>query len=380
MLGVGLSIPVVPLYAATFQVSYTLVGFAVGALGLARVVFELPAGIWADRFGRRPMLNLGLLMFTVSGFMAFFASDIIVLSVARFVQGVGMGLYITPSLALLGDIAPKGEIAKYFATYFAYDYLGSSIGPAIGGVVSQYAGFRSAFLLLAIMSGAALILTYGMIIETGIKRESRHKSEIRQLFKSARDWRLLLIACTAATSFFLSSGIQNTAMPLLGKYQGLSVVDIGLILSAASFVNSAAIALGKNLIDRLGGTRLLLISFFSTAMLLALFPMAFGFLSLALMTGLVSLSMSLVPSTQSALVIDIANPDHRAFSLSLCRTWGDGSLLIGPVLVGYLSDIYGFSAPFYAATIICLATLLPIYRSSPRMKTVSSAERDGHAP
>lgn len=361
MLGVGIANPVVPLYAATFQVSYTLVGFAVGAFGLARVAFEIPAGIWADRLGRRPMLNFGLLMFTLSGFIAFLSSDIVVLSISRFIQGVGMGLYITPSLALLGDVAPEGHRARYFSIYFIYDYLGSAIGPATGGFVSEYAGFKSAFLLLAIISAGALLLTYLMITEAKTTRRSSQPSEIRQLFRSARDWRLMLVGCTAATSFFLSSGIQNTAMPLLGKYQGLTVADIGVILSIAAFVNSLAIVVGKSLIDRLGGGRLLLISFFLTAIVLALFPRAFGFVALTAMTALLSITMSLVPSTQSAVATDIAHPHHRAFSFSLYRTFGDGSLLVGPVFIGFLSDLYGFPAPFYAAAVICLVTLLPAW-------------------
>lgn len=361
MLGVGIANPVVPLFAATFPVSYTVVGFAVGIFGLARIAFEIPAGIWADRFGRRPMLNFGLLLFTVSGFTAFLASNIVVLSIARFIQGIGMGLYITPALALLGDIAPQEKVAKYFTTYFVYDYLGSAIGPALGGFASQYAGFKAAFLLLAGISGAALLLTYLMISETSLGGESAHFQEIIQSFKSTRDWRLLLVGCTAAASFFLSSGIQNTAMPLLGKYQGLSVGEIGLILSAAAFVNAFAIFVGKGLIDRLGGPKLLIISFSSTALVLAFFPMAFGFLALTLMTAFVSITMSLVPSTQSAMATDIAHPAHRAFTFSLYRTFGDGSLLVGPVFIGFLSDLYGFSAPFYAAAIICLVTLLPAW-------------------
>jgi DHA1 family multidrug resistance protein-like MFS transporter len=360
MLGVGIGNPVVPLFAATFPISYTIVGFAVGIFGLARIGFELPAGVWADRFGRRPMLNLGLILFTISGFIAFVASNIVLLTIARFIQGIGMGLYITPSLALLGDIAPQEKVAKYFTTYFVYDYMGSAIGPALGGFVSQYAGFRFAFLLLAAVSGGALLLTYSLLVETRVRGQVV-KQEISQLFRATRDWRLLFVACTAAASFFLSSGILNTSMPLLGKHQGLSVSEIGLILSVAAFVNAGAIFAGSGLINRLGGPRVLLISFASTALVLALFPQAFGFAALALMAALFSVTMSLVPSTQSALATDIANPKHRAFSFSLYRSFGDGSLLLGPVFVGFLSDLYGFSAPFYAAALICLMTLVPVW-------------------
>ncbi len=360
MLGVGLANPIVPLFAESFRVSYTLVGFAVGAYGLARLVFEIPAGSWADRFGRRPLLNIGLLMFTISGIIAYFAGDIGTLSVARFVQGVGAGLYITPALAVLGDIAPRDQIGRYTSLYFASDFLGFAIGPAIGGYVGELAGFRSAFFLLAVLSGIAFLLSYLLISESGIHVSSEDSFEIKQLPRAMLDPKILLLGCTAVSSFFIASGIRNTAVPLIGQSQGLPTSQIGLVLTVGAFVNACVLISGRRIIDALGRVQVLFIAFLSTGLVLLFFPLAVGFLALTAMTGIISLTTSLIPPTQSAIVIDIANPERRALSFGLFRTFGDAGILVGPVVVGYLSDQYGFAAPFYVAFVLCAATLLVV--------------------
>jgi multidrug resistance protein len=368
---VGLVNPLVPLYATTFNVSFTLVGFAVGIFGVSRLLFEIPAGVWGDKYGRRIILTLALFVFTISAIITYLASDIVTLAIARFIQGIGISLYTGPSLALLGDIAPREKRAKYIGTFYSYDWLGTAIGPAIGGYISQYAGFRPAFLVVAIVSGAALFLTYLMIPETRI--EGKFSSfKFGELFKSARDWRLLLLCCIGTPSFFLAAGIRYTAVPLMGKSQGVSLGDIGIILSVALIINSLANMVGRDVIDRVGASRLLLISFSSVAVFLALFPMAFGFLALTIMTSLVTLSLSLVPLIYTHLVIEMAAPENRGLYFSIFRIFGDGGTLVGPVLVGFLSDLYGLSSSFYVSGLICFATIIPVWGLRPWIKRRAS--------
>ena len=366
-LAVGLASPLVPLYATTFNVSFTLVGFAVGIFGVSRLLFEIPAGVWGDKYGRRIILILALFVFTISAIITYLASDIVTLAIARFIQGIGYSLYTGPSLALLGDIAPREKRARYIGTFYSYDWLGTAIGPVIGGYVSQYAGFRPAFLVVAMVSGAALFLTYLMIPETRII-DQYTSFKFGALLKSTRDWKLLLLCCIGMTTFFLTTGIRNTAVPLMAKSQGLSLGDIGIILTVALIINSLANMVGRNLIDRVGASRIMLISFLSVAVFLSVYPMAFGFLDLVVMTSLVTLSMSLVPLVYTELIIGMADPENRGLYFSVFRIFGDVGTLVGPVLIGFLSDLYGLSSSFYASSLICLTTIIPVWGLKPLIK------------
>jgi len=103
---------------------------------------------------------------------------------------------------------------------------------------------------------------------------------------------------------------------------------------------------------------------------LPIFPMAFGFL--ALVISLVTLSMSLVPLIYTDLVIEMAAPAKRGLYFSIFRIFGDAGTLTGPVLVGFLSDLYGLPSSFYVSGIICLATIIPVCGLRPWIKRRAS--------
>jgi MFS family permease len=154
----------------------------------------------------------------------------------------------------------------------------------------------------------------------------------------------------------------------MGKSQNLSLGDIGIILTVALIINSFANVIGRKIIDRVDASRLMLISFFSVAFFLTIFPLAYGFAALVIMTSLVTLSMSLVPLIYTDLIIGMANPQNRGLYFSIFRIFGDSGTLAGPVLVGFLSDLYGLSSSFYASGLICLATALPAWALMPIIK------------
>lgn len=358
---VGLANPIVPLYAVTFGVSFTLVGFAVGVFGIARVIFEVPGGVFGDKFGRKIIMTIGVLMLTAFGFAASLTTNIVGLSAARFVQGIGTSLYTGPSLAFLGDISSTEKRAKFIATFYAWDFLGTALGPAMGGFLGQYVGFRATFLLVGIISAAALVITQIMMPDIRPDLSQAEPFGLGQLSAAARDSRLLLLASIGTVAFFLASGIRNTAVPLLGQVEGLSVSEIGLLLTIGLLLNAGVNIGGKTVLNRLGYYRLVLISFAFAAIVLVLFPSSHGFFGLALMTSLLTVSVSLIPAIYTSLVIEMAQPDRRGLYFSIFRLFGDGGTLIGPIVVGVLSDLFGLSASFYASAVVCLATFVPAW-------------------
>ena len=95
MAGQGIISPVLPLYADSFGVSTALVGATFAVFGLARLVTNVPAGLMADRSGRRRLLVGGPLITAVGMFGSGLAGTIWVLLVFRFVAGLGSALYMT---------------------------------------------------------------------------------------------------------------------------------------------------------------------------------------------------------------------------------------------------------------------------------------------
>ena len=153
-------LPVLALYAADADgATPALVGFAVGGYGLTQALFQLPFGALSDRFGRRPMVLLGLAIFAVGSIVAGLSEDIFGIIAGRLLQGAGA---ISAALsALLADHTREEVRTRCLAV------LGISIGGAFmlalvfGPVIAGYFGVRFLFVLCvvaAILAALALLL------------------------------------------------------------------------------------------------------------------------------------------------------------------------------------------------------------------------------
>jgi len=115
-------------------------------LALASVV--LTAGSLADRFGRRKLFTMGLVLFTGASIACAAAGDIVFLNTARAVQGIGAAAMFAVSLALLANAFPEAkERAGALAAYGATIGAAFAIGPAVGGALTSGLGWRSIFLI-----------------------------------------------------------------------------------------------------------------------------------------------------------------------------------------------------------------------------------------
>jgi len=103
MLGIFLLLPVLALYVQSMgSVSPIEVGFAMGAYGLSQAIFQVPYGIWSDRYGRHKIISMGLVLYAAGSLLGLAATSVLGVIVARLVQGAGA--ISGPVTALLADL------------------------------------------------------------------------------------------------------------------------------------------------------------------------------------------------------------------------------------------------------------------------------------
>jgi DHA1 family multidrug resistance protein-like MFS transporter len=129
MAGQGVVSPIVPLFAKEFGVSTTMVGLTLTVFALARLILNVPAGMIADRFGRRWLLVGGPIVTSIGMFGSSFAGDIWTLLAWRFVAGSGSALYMSGALVYLIDISRPDQRARFVATNQWALILGVALGP-----------------------------------------------------------------------------------------------------------------------------------------------------------------------------------------------------------------------------------------------------------
>jgi EmrB/QacA subfamily drug resistance transporter len=114
---------------------------------LASAVFLVPMGRLADIHGRKLVFTTGLSIFTFASFLLILSPSPLVLIVLRVVQGMGSAMIFGTGVAILTSIFPPGERGRALGIYTTAVYVGLSVGPFLGGLMTQYIGWRSIFLI-----------------------------------------------------------------------------------------------------------------------------------------------------------------------------------------------------------------------------------------
>jgi EmrB/QacA subfamily drug resistance transporter len=135
---------------------------------LAIAAFQVPFGRLSDILGRRRLFLVGLVVTTGASFLGGFATSVPMLIVSRVLQGAGSGLSFNNSVAILTSVFPGRERAKALGISQSGTYLGLSLGPLIGGVMTEHFGWQSLFLLSGAL-GVILVL----LVFLGLRSEWR---------------------------------------------------------------------------------------------------------------------------------------------------------------------------------------------------------------
>jgi EmrB/QacA subfamily drug resistance transporter len=145
-----------PSIAREFSMDAILLSWVSNAYILAAAIFLVPIGRIADIYGRKKIFIQGILIFTLFSFLSGMATSHWMLIAARVLQGVGASMTFGTALAILTSVFPPGERGKALGINVTCVYLGLSLGPFIGGFLTEHAGWRSIFLVMVPMGSFVL--------------------------------------------------------------------------------------------------------------------------------------------------------------------------------------------------------------------------------
>ena len=154
-----------PSIARSLGATFTEVEWVVSAYVLAFAALLLAAGSFADKHGRKLAMLIGLVIFTVSSGLCGLATSALILNLARALQGVGASLLLTASLAVINHTFYGAERAKAYAFWGACLGIAITGGPIVGGVITEFLGWRWAFLINLPICVLLLATTYAFVDE-----------------------------------------------------------------------------------------------------------------------------------------------------------------------------------------------------------------------
>ncbi len=147
-----------PTIGKEFSLNTLLLSWVVTSYLIAATIFLVPFGRIADIYGRRKFFAFGILIFSLASLMGALSYSAFMLILSRVLQGIGSAMVFGTGMAILTSVFPLRERGKAIGINVASTYLGLSLGPFIGGLLTHYFGWRSIFLVIAPLGLIALTL------------------------------------------------------------------------------------------------------------------------------------------------------------------------------------------------------------------------------
>ena len=176
--GQGVISPLLPIFAKNLNITVSSIGFAVSIFAFARLLFNFPIGIITDKIGRRPLLILGPLINAFGIILTGYSNSLTMLLFARFISGIGHGMYTLAALAYISDISDDSNRARFIGMNQAALLAGVAIGPAIGGILAELYGIRMPFYFIGIIVALASFYSAMRLPETLINQKEKKATSI----------------------------------------------------------------------------------------------------------------------------------------------------------------------------------------------------------
>ena len=352
-IGFGAVIPVLPLYALSFDVSQAAIGATVAVYGLSRVFLSIPTGQLADRLGRRNALAIGGVVSALGNLWCAIAGSYAELLLARFVAGAGAGVVLTAGLIVLADITTPATRGRTMAIYQGVFLFAVGIGPFPGGFLAEQFGLEAPFLVYGVLGAVAAAVAWFGVAETralGASSATRNPPLREQLRAMLDNAGFLLVCLIGLIGAVARTGALFSIVPVLAREKlALAATEIGFGLALGSIVGLAVTYPAGALVDRYGRKSVIVPATALTGASMLCFALAPGlgwFLAACMVWGGAAAASGAAPAAYAA---DSAPEGMNAAAMSSYRMLSDVGYVVGPILLGLLGDLQGLHAPLWVA-------------------------------
>ena len=354
-LGVGLVVPLLPVYAYELGATGLYIGFIFGAFSLSRTLFLPLFGRLSDLKGRKPFLTTGLLAYFLVSIAYVWSRDVNFFILIRFIQGIASAMILPVAQAYVGEITPKHKEGFMMGLFNVSLYAGLSIGPLLGGMVKDTFGIQSSFLSMGVVSLVGFLLclillpprSYERLLTTA-KPPLRYRILVRNRYIGA------LFLFRFAYTFCI--GLVWAFLPLLAHAEfKLSSSAIGVLVMLGVLISGLLQTPMGLLADRFNKRTFIAIGGLVTAGAVFSFVYVQGFWGLFVANVLFGIGGGIsVPAVMAMTVIIGRRTDSMGSVMALLTTGHSLGMFAGPILAGIVADAFQLSLAFMGGTVVML--------------------------
>ena len=347
MLGLFMILPVFALYAEGLEdVTPFLVGLALGIYGFTQALFQIPLGMLSDRFGRKPVIVAGLVVFALGSIVAAVATSIEWIIIGRALQGAGA--VAAALMALAADLTREEHRAKAMAV------IGISIGIAfalalVGGpILDRWIGVPGIFWLTSVLAVVSMLIVLFVVPQPGAQKFHRDTQPLPASFGSVlRDGQLLrldfgiFVLHMSMMASFIAVPHMLEGAGLMRQHHWMLYLPV-LVISFFAMVPFIIIAEKHRRMKPV---------FVAAVALLGLSELVYlvaeSVVAVAAALFLFFWAFNLLEASLPSLVAKFAPPDRKGTAMGVYSTSQFLGVFVGGAVGGKLAQWWGYDAIFW---------------------------------
>jgi MFS family permease len=345
-----------PVYAKQVGAGAFMIGVLIAVYDLAELVAKPVFGVVADRRGMKATLLAGIGVFSLAS-LSFLVLPPSLLLVVRFLQGLGAAALSITSAALVADYFPDGR-GRAFGLYNSIKGAGYVLSPVVGGAIVWGSSFSTVFVACAVVGAIAFVLCLGLPNgRRDLKLEDDDDALSIRIFASAvRDRVLLPWYAIIVVNMFLV-GILFGFLPVYVHALGYDQLRNGLIVASATTSYLVVQPLAGTLADRASPRKVMMAGLVLSSLGVVLVPFTAGF-TLVVVCVVGGIGVGTVWTNSDAMVSQLARSGHTASALGVAGSFKELGDMLGPLLIGALTEAFGLRVSFVTCGAVGLSSIL----------------------
>lgn len=357
-LGISIVIPVLPTILYDLDLNGSDLGLLVAVFALFQMIASPFGGRFADKFGKKIIIIIGLLLFSISEFIFAAGNTFSILLLSRVLGGISAAFVMPGVNGMIGDLSTAENRARNFSYMSAVINTGFIIGPGVGGFLAEIS-HRMPFYFAGVLGIIALLFSI-ILLKEEKEVEDVDKPKVKEPFP----YKLFVVP--VVVMLILSYGLSSTETMFslyTAEKVGFEPKDISIAITGGAIVGVIfQLFLFERIVGRIGEIRLTLFSLIYSVIVLFAFIFASSYLSVMLVSFIIFIGFDLIRPSMTNYFSKLAGKNQgTAGGLNSAAT--SVGNLVGPLVAGVVFDI-DINFPMYVAIgfFVFAAVILVFYR------------------
>ena len=367
-MGISMVSPLLPVYAKELGATGIWIGLTFSVFAVTQTLTSPFVGGWSDRYGRKPFIVAGLLLYCLAAIGYLLAEELWQVIAFRALSGGGTSLIFSVARAYLGEMTPEGEEGRWSGVFSSADIIGFGVGPLLAGIVRQEIGFDAVFVGMALLMGTSAMVVLLLLPahlaalsddsgSTGPMPSSPLRVALadRMVLALTLNWALVSLSFGSTLSFL---GVRLERLEV-------GAAMIGVIFALESVSSGLSQPFFGALADRLNRRLLAVIGLVLLAALIASLGITERLPIVAIIMLGVGAAGGLAVVSTSAMQVDVGRRIGMGTVIGLGSAGNGAGVLFGSLMGGLLVDLTGHevAAFFFAGASMLVGALAFVWLS-----------------